>query len=343
MAQESPSTSIMANIAIPFHETCILCPRRASKRCPTCKSACYCSKGKRLHLNKTTLSRKACRTPETFTLTCCTDCQALDWKNHKILCATFKDPEPEPHNSEPGVSYRRGLYFPGGKEAPRFVWVETYRDEESGLTFEKFDHNVWLGQTEVEQFFPDHNNLQARDVVGETNEALVCLCKQDIWGAAPNLAIKKFARGGSCAKDFRGPWLVMRQWRCPNPAVKSDADQQGQGRASGTGDEIKRTLEEYRDVNMRDVRNAADFFTTAFRHGSSMDNRIVMGVVVSVQGDHAALGHGNKFTWRALHSGDEVFWDEGSGIANLLGIPIFLRRYPLGPDSRTPTSTTSTL
>lgn len=51
-------------------------------------------------------------------LTLRADCQALDWKNHKLICASATE-------TKPAENYRRGLFFPEGEGSPRWEWIET--------------------------------------------------------------------------------------------------------------------------------------------------------------------------------------------------------------------------
>ncbi|KAJ9609888.1 hypothetical protein H2200_006217 [Cladophialophora chaetospira] len=300
----------MAAQGLDLKETCIMCPRRGTKVCLTCKDARYCSK----------------------------ECQKSDWKNHKILCASFKDPRPE--STKPGLDFRRGLLFRCGNEPPLFVWVETWRAKDVGLTFETFDDKVYFPGFRPERIFAEHNNIQARDMVADEHEKLIFYCSDDNTRDSPNLAIKRFTRGDTCGRCFQGPWLLMHQWSGPlTPPMKLGrqhiADDYDESLELDGGnreeedeweDEGDQNLEEYRDVDMRDVRSAADFFTTEYRGGGTMDQNAVIGAAINSPGAIALDNTKSKWSYSVFRDSDEIFHCEGSGIANLLGIPVLLRQ-----------------
>ncbi|KPI36624.1 uncharacterized protein AB675_10070 [Cyphellophora attinorum] len=121
-----------------------------------------------------------------------------------------------------------------------------------------------------------HNTIQARDIGIDD---------------PPNLAMRAFTRGGTAAWNTRGPWLIFHY-------VEDGKE----------GDDS------YIDMNMHDVRSAADVITVIY--------------------DDLPQGPGNldkdlKPPVQVARNGcDILFALEGSGIANLLGLPMFVR--PMG-------------
>ncbi len=137
----------------------------------------------------------------------------------------------------------------------------------------------------------------------------------------PNLGLRTMTRGQACAPTLKGPILVLRKTK------------------------KGRNEDSYIDIDMRDVRNAADHFSWMYRDGTTMAPYVqddLHGQRVLVTGclchqDQARGGTGSKFVQRVLNGCDSIFAAGGSGIANLLGIPLSLRliqKRRLGEDGR---------
>ncbi|KAK5567440.1 hypothetical protein LTR43_007156 [Exophiala xenobiotica] len=233
----------------------------------------------------------------------------MDWKNHKILCSSFNNPKPK--TDRPDGFLRRGLFFPGGSEPAQFVWVECWTKTEGTWPVDMFDPNVYFGGRLPERhYFSDHNPVQARDVTRDNFEfGMQFYCLDLTVGEPPNLGLRTMTRGQACAPNLRGPILVLRT-------------QKG------------RSEDSYTDIDMRDVRNAADGFSWMYRKRTHMtppfaqDDLLAQRVLVTgcLCPQHLAeLGTRARFTQFAFNGYDVIFAAGGSGIANLLGIPLFLR------------------
>ncbi|KAK7905564.1 hypothetical protein LTR67_000287 [Exophiala xenobiotica] len=263
---------------IKLEETCIMCPRRGSK--------IYCQK--------------------------------MDWKNHKILCSSFKNPKPK--TDRPGRFFRRGLFFPGGSAPAQFVWVECWTDfEDTEPICDQFDRKPYFGQygAAARTFFSEPNPVQARDMTRDSFEfGLHFWCLDLSVAEPPNLGLRTMTRGQACAPNFRGPILVVRHTK------------------------KGRNKESYVDIDMRDVRNAADHFSWMYREGTGKmahlkDQRVLATGCLCPQ-DQAQGGSRSKFVQQVIDGCDSIFAAGGSGIANLLGIPLSLRlmQEPRPGDSR---------
>ena len=115
-----------------------------------------------------------------------------------------------------------------------------------------------------------------------------------------NTAVHKFARYGFAAPAWRGPVLVTRF----------------AGRDGRFGD--------YRDNEIRDVRSAADYFTVAWRNWSSDPKHELVTII-----NCPAFPSKVKYLQRLVGGGDKIRQGEGSGIANLLVIPLLIRKLQL--------------
>jgi hypothetical protein len=179
------------------------------------------------------------------------------------LCKSFGDERPVSTN--PDGSYRRGLFFPGDKELGRFVWVEVEVDPTQ--TFEKFDFELYLGEGAINRCLSAHNNIQARNTGRDGKETLVFYYKDDTSAETPNIGVRDFTRAGAASMYQRGPILVIRE-----------------GYRSGP----RGWIQECRDLDMRDVRSAADYFSSAFRRGLEdsqlRDVRVLISAMVCAKG-----------------------------------------------------------
>ncbi|KAI1614905.1 hypothetical protein EDD37DRAFT_403190 [Exophiala viscosa] len=250
-----------------------MCPRRGTKVCAKCKDARYCS----------------------------TDCQKVDWKQHKILCPTFNQ------ETKPDAFHRRGLFYPGGEQKARYVWMEVWTEHEGDAFWDCSDFGPYLGGGfGGHGLFSDPNPIQAREVTRDDTEAGLEFWHMDLnVMEPPNLGLRACTRGQACAPNFRGPILVTRKV------------------------ELGDCMEKSVDVDSRDARTAADHFSWWYRDGSGKmphlkDQRILVTSCVSPQ--HVAdFNLSSKYLEHVIDGCDSIFASGGSGIANLLGIPLSLR------------------
>lgn len=141
------------------------------------------------------------------------------------------------------------------------------------------------------------NSIQQRNIKRDESDNL------DIQRLGnPNLpfndAVRRSTRGGTCGSDWRGPIVVTR--------------------TSG----VEAAFDEYRDVDMRDFRNAADYFSFGYRG----DNNGNVHTLANVLACENLVARGiPQYGERAVSGADIVFAQQGSGIANLLGIPLQIR------------------
>lgn len=257
-----------------------------------------------------------------------------------FLCEPFR--EPRPHSNQANQIHTRGLLFAGGDETPKFVWVKIDRQHRSGGSeiVEMPDLAVYF-KGGVDRVEVDHNIIQARSMVGCKNEQLVFHCgNMCLFDAPPNLGIRAFTRGAACGTLFRGPWLVMRRYVIDSESSSSISDDEDslsevqEGQAEASEESVKCTYEAaWRDMSMRDVRSAADYFTFGERKG---DGTVVTGTIVLSPGHQQPAQNGPKFVERNLQIGHyDIIGtrDQASGIANLLGMPVLVR-WRNGPSKR---------
>jgi hypothetical protein len=188
-------------------------------------------------------------------------------------------------------------------------WTETEGAEEG---FENFDLMVYYGRRMAGRaFFSEPDPVQARDMTRDNFElGLHFWCLDLSVHEPPNLDLSTMTRGQACAPTLRGPILVMRQT---------------EGRDEDTSS--------YVDIDMRDVRNAADHFSWMYRDGTHMapymqDDLLSQRVLVTgclCPQDQAQGGPRPRFHQAVFDGCDSIFAAGGSGIANLLGLPLSLR------------------
>lgn len=174
-------------------------------------------------------------------------------------------------------------------------------------TFETFDYELYLGEGSRERCFSAHNTIQARDTGRDDEDTLVFYYKDDTSADPPNIGVRNFTRAGASSMYQRGPILVIRE-----------------GYRSGP----RGLIEEHRDLDMRDVRSAADYFSSAWRRGlqdSQLCDVRVLTSGIACAKDVSQWNLREKWQERIMNGCDSIFQSEGSGIANLLGIPLTLR------------------
>lgn len=273
---------------VDLEATCIMCPRNGKLVCPDCKSARYCSKGEPGCILLTRIWPTD-HTP---------DCFKLDWKNNKIFCAVFIN------DKRPEKKYRRALFFPGGESPPRFQWVELYiRRDQHG---EDFFASAEFGNEDKDIGSTNFNHIQGRSLARVPGEALHWhkivkpLAVPDTDPA--NVGLRTFTRSGACWEEFRGPVFVLRAM----------TNEKGRMR--------------YLDMTMRDVRAAADLLSQTGRDGYDQKHlRDVKVLGTIVRAAEELPGGAKEWDEVVLNGRDKVWASEGSGIANLLGLPLLCR------------------
>ena len=150
------------------------------------------------------------------------------------------------------------------------------------------------------------NPIQARDMVRYgSNFGLESWCNDGSSGEPPNVSLRSCTRGQACSPKFKGPLLVLQ----------SVAYGPGKG--------------QYVDMDMRDARMTADCLSAEHRdgHGKMIhleDERVLVASCACPQ--HMARDNAtSKYSEHVLNGYDSIFAAGGSGIANLLGIPLSLR------------------
>lgn len=275
---------IMAPIVL--DETCLMCPRRGTKKCTGCKQAQYCSRGK----------QKPCRS--VFKLTRPPECQALDWKVHKMLCSSLSDPKP-------GPEYRRIIHFPDDEEIPKFSWMKVWEVPDKRESFDEWDREPYFRGQTTERCDLACNHVQARDVRRNDHDAVRLWMTSEAMMLPCNTSIRAVTRAGAASLHWRGPVVAIRT------AGRDPAH------------------EWCVDIEMRDVRNVADFLTFAWR-GAGKENSH-MRVIACAKSSTSMVDAGNlKYTELALDHSNTVFCHRGSAIANLLGIPLLIEKAVAG-------------
>ncbi|KAJ9612093.1 hypothetical protein H2200_003688, partial [Cladophialophora chaetospira] len=125
--------------------------------------------------------------------------------------------------------------------------------------------------------------------------------KGDARREAPNLAASAFSRSGVCTSLLRGPLIVM---------------------VGGYSNDYKR------DIDMRDARSAADYFSSAYRYSypdPHLESQLFLGVRVATCEELIRLDVTGNDTYQVFSGWDAIFRAEASQISNLLGIPILVR------------------
>ncbi|ETN44377.1 uncharacterized protein HMPREF1541_10557 [Cyphellophora europaea CBS 101466] len=203
----------------------------------------------------------------------------IDWKNHKILCSTF-------NTDRTGPFHRRALLFPGGSEPVRFEWVELCLQVGEGTGQQDFDSRSFFATNDKDGCSFMCNAVEGRNFSRGPDDTLVWFkkIKPPFEPAVDpqNLGLRSFTRGGACWDDFRSPVFVTR----------------------ATKDKERRLT--HGDMDMRDMRNAADYLGQTYR-----DGRVQQG--------------GSKWDEIVLDGCDPIWNADGGNIANLLGFPILVQ------------------
>jgi hypothetical protein len=118
------------------------------------------------------------------------ECQLLDWKNHQILCKTFKDAKPKidetnhsgtsipkkTSSTSTALTFRRDLLSPGDDSNLRFVWVKTW------ITYPGYDRcdlDTHLGKGDKERLVGSFNTIQSRPTTSEIGAVLAIYSRSD--------------------------------------------------------------------------------------------------------------------------------------------------------------------
>ncbi len=251
-----------------------------------------------------------------------TECQRLDWNFHKRICPSFTESKPtitDPDEHLDGVyefmpslgkvDYKRGLLFPGGDQPPRFVWLKTWITYPG---YETWDKTEYFGEHAPECTYEAHSNIQARDICRDQEEHLFIHHKENTAGESPNLAAKACTRSGNCSYAMKGPIMFMYGWVDRNANTWYD------------------------DMDMRDARSAADYFSSAYRQGlkdTNLEKQHFWATFILSREDATRHNMSGKYRDSIKNGCDSIYSAEGSGIANLLGIPILIR--PMQPQIQT--------
>lgn len=177
-----------------------------------------------------------------------------------------------------------------------------YVSRRGTVVAEDFISGPYFGSNDKDSGSSNYNGIQGRNIGRAPNENLYWFKKIDNPSDQPNLGLRSFTRVGACWQEFRGPVFVMR-------AVEDD----------------QRNLT-HADMDMRDVRNAADFLSQTYRDGYDQDHLRELHVLGSTIACDGAVQQGKpKWAQCVLNVCDGVWNAEGSIIANLLGLPLLIR------------------
>lgn len=229
------------------------------------------------------------------------ECQKLDFKNHKIFCANFVNSE------RPSPVHRRALLFPGSDAPPRLQWVRLVLCTSSdGKIEEGFSSQAEFGEETQVTSSLNFNAVQGRTVARVKGEALHWFTKENAPSTEPlNTGLQKFTRSGSCWEGFSGPVFILR----------AITDDQGQVR--------------HLDMNLRDVRSAADSLGQAYRDGRIDVNLSKVHVIgTKIASDRVESTGVAKYESLVIVGCDHVWSAFGSSIANLLGLPLLCSTGP---------------
>ena len=218
-----------------------------------------------------------------------TDCQRLDWKLHKLVCKSF-------HDVKPSENHRLVLFFPAADTVPHLVWVPVQSNDQCQVIDKAL---IDLEDESVRMKEDVRNLLQGRWVGRDSDERLQIIMKEEKHGDAVNQAVQNVTRTGVAAKTWRGPLCV---------AVIAGRN----GR-----------FEHYRDVEPRDVRSAADFFSIAYRS----DEASCAGYEIETLIKKPSMASSAEYTQNISPDNVSEWTWGGSCITNLLGMPMLVCGY----------------
>ena len=232
---------------------------------------------------------------EVFSANTLTECQKLDWKAHKTLCSFMKDPRPD---SDSDTEYRRALFIPGENQAVKLVWVETLASTEGGGP--QVDLKKWLGKKHTgEPFKAYYNMVQARPL---SQDGQHHISAYGLRRGSVDSNTQALTRAGATTDLFGGPILVLKA---------NDTSTLG-------------------DMEFRDVRSFVDCMSSASRYLDTplqpqLESKHAFGVRVAAE--QLPDGNYSQSVYEiVLEYADHVFSGSGSSIANMLGIPLAIRK-----------------
>jgi hypothetical protein len=164
--------------------------------------------------------------------------------------------------------------------------------------YEHFDYKPLFGveRVGIENSSMMRNLIQGRDISRDGEENLQISCLEDAMQAPRNNVLARFTRSGIMGTNWKGPILAMRYLAIPNH------------------------LEHYKHIDMRDVRNVADFFSSNYRGYSDKSiTSTACGIFCPADATYYEKQKYGELNISADHSS---YGKQGSGIANLLGIPL---------------------
>jgi MYND finger len=242
---------------------------------------------------------------------CSVEHQKLDWPVHKLLCgAQQKFSEP------PKAGMIRAILFPGGKEKPRFVWWPDNHNFMMIQTLDMDGHTRRFGSVGcqfspldlMETYTVSRNLIQNRKL---DRAILVCRTRLQGGGRDPNQRILEMTRGSASFIWMAATIAFRLDSLCPpgNPSRY------------------------FEDIGVDDLRHLADFFTIAHRAEPEIIYKSIgdigqkaLGVRVRCQADMDQDATA-KFKAVKISLKDMVFKQAASGITNLLGLPIQVRKF----------------
>ena len=220
------------------------------------------------------------------------ECQALDWKIHKMLCSSIND-------AKPGPEYRRVLLFPEQGEQPRFEWMKVTEVPSETEGFEDWDRDQFFGDTIVERYPILRNHIQARNTFEDDHDGIHVWVDGQGINTPRNQAVRAVTRGLTCSHNWRGPILATRK-AGRDPSVKW-----------------------YVDIDSRDFRSIADFFTAAWRQDGH-DNSEKRALACMMPCSSMVSKGATEYCQVVIDQANSIYSREGSAIANLLGTPLLI-------------------
>jgi hypothetical protein len=191
------------------------------------------------------------------------------------------------------------ILFPGGNATPRLSWFKIQKKRKGALQYEVMDFQGCFDE-DVDANFSIRNIVQNRTMVRNQHERLQAFIGERAILKAPNIVVRQFSRGNFCGSSWGGSVVVARHRTEP-------------------------MSEYFLDVDMLDARHAADMFSTCLKGISHFNPQAVACVDGCMLSYDTAPAHIHRYTSKVFKSNDPVFMSGGSGVANLIGIPLLLR------------------
>lgn len=235
----APQRPVLAKEECVFGEPCIMCGARKASLCERCRSVNYCG----------------------------SNCQRLDWRLHKTLCAEMQIFL----STRPSQNHRVAVSLPEQDVWPIFVWVECERrwDEFDCVSYESLNLRSLLGSDDyvAKSAFITRNARRGYDI-----GRVVEIKHRDAFlldGSLPNRCVIELTRGARI-HDWRGPLVVMVQ---------------------------QNRYDIYCDVSLADLRIAVDYFisyaddwVTHIEGDEQISTDSARGVKITCRGDQSEFG-----------------------------------------------------